>query len=200
MGFKSSGLIINSVFFLVLIALFISACQKDEEIGTEPSYKLHFSTDTIIFDTVFTTIGTTTRTLKVYNRNDKKVNISKIFLAEGNNSQYRINVDGSPAISVNNIELAANDSMFIFVKVNVDPTNELSPLIISDSILFETNGNLQDVNLVAWGQDADYFVGNKHIEGLSYPYIIIARENADTTWIDDKPKVIYGWAVVDSAA
>ncbi len=71
-------------------------------------------------------------------------------------------------------------------------------MIISDSIVFETNGNIQDVDLAAWGQDAHFFVGNKKIEGLSYPYIIVANEGETVTWEDDKPYVIYGWAVVDS--
>jgi len=191
---------IHSFLIVIGLVILIASCQKDDDIATNPSYKLSFSTDTIIFDTVFTTIGSTIRSLKVYNRNDKKINISKIYLAEGNSSQYQINVDGTPVISTEDIEIAANDSMFIFIRVNVDPTDEFAPFVLSDSLLFETNGNLQDVNLVAWGQNADYFLGDRYIEGLSYPYTIIAREGTDTVWEDDKAKVIYGWAVVDSAA
>lgn len=194
---------INNIIVLAILAGFIfviSACQKKDEVSTEPSFQLTFSTDTIIFDTVFTTIGSVTQYLKVYNPNDSRVNISNISLAEGNQSQYQINVDGASGTSINDVEIASGDSLFVFVKVSIDPNNSNSPLIVSDSILFLTNGNQQDVNLVAWGQDADYFIGNKYIQGLNYPYTIIARENIDTTWIDDKPKVIYGWAVVDSAA
>jgi hypothetical protein len=183
---------------VILSMLIISSCKKDDIIGTEPSYQLEFSSDTIIFDTVFTTVGSTTRTLKVYNHNKERVRISKIYVAEGTGSQYQINVDGEPGISFSDIEIAADDSIFIFVKVTVDPTLQNSPLIISDSVLFETNGNIQDVDLAAWGQDAHFFVGNKKIEGLSYPYMIVANENETVTWEDDKPYVIYGWAVVDS--
>ncbi len=200
MGLKYNAKLINSILAIVVVVLIIASCQKDDDITTDPSNKLSFSTDTIIFDTVFTTIGSTIRSLKVYNRNDQKINISKIYLAEGNSSQYQINIDGTPVISTKDIEIAANDSMFIFIKVNVDPTDVNAPFVLSDSILFETNSNLQDVNLVAWGQNADYFLGDKQIEGLSYPYTIIAREGTDTVWEDDKAKVIYGWAVVDSAA
>jgi hypothetical protein len=84
------------------------------------------------------------------------------------------------------------------VKVTVDPTNSNSPLVVTDSVVFETNGNIQDVDLVAWGQDAHFFVGDKIIEGLSYPYTIVAAEGETIDWIDDKPYVIYGWAVIDS--
>ncbi len=191
---------IRVLAFLSLVSFILSSCQKDEIISTEPSYKLEFSSDTIIFDTVFTTIGSTTRYLKVYNRNNQRVNISHIYLATGSNSQYQINVDGAPGVSHKDIEIAADDSLFIFVKVTVNPTLQNNPFIISDSIVFETNGNIQDVDLAAWGQDAHFFVGNKKITGLSYPYIIVAEEGETVTWEDDKPYVVYGWAVVDSTA
>jgi len=193
-----SNLVPNSILALVFVIFLLASCRKDDVISTEPSYKLGFSKDTIIFDTVFTTIGSTTRFLQVYNRNNERIKISQIYLAGGTNSQFQINIDGSPVISVHDVELAAGDSLFIFVKVTVDPTGSDSPLIISDSIVFETNGNIQDIDLVAWGQDAHFFVGTETIEGLSYPYTIIAGEGESVTWEDDKPYVIYGWAVIDS--
>lgn len=185
---------------MVLVTMIFSSCRKDDEIGTSPAYKLSFSADTLIFDTVFATIGSTTRYLKVFNRNDKKVNISRIYLANGENSQYKINIDGIGTSSMNDLEIESGDSIFIFVKVTIDPNNQNSPFIVEDSILFETNGNTQDVDLAAWGQNAHYYVGNKMLEGLSYPYTIIAEENEIVTWEDDKPYIIYGWGVVDSAA
>ena len=191
--------IIHRLLYFIFILFVISSCTIDDEISTDPSFKLNFSTDTIMFDTVFTTIGSTTRFLKVYNRNDKKVIISKIMLAGGANSQFEVNINGEPLSSVNDVELLKGDSLFIFIKVTVDPTNQNTPLVLSDSIVFMTNDNIQDVDLVAWGQDAHYYVGNKHIEGLSYPYSIVAGENENVLWEDDKPHVVYGWAVVDSA-
>jgi hypothetical protein len=179
--------------------LFFASCQKNDEVSSNSSFKLSFSTDTIIFDTIFTTIGSVTQYLKVYNRNDAKVNISEIWLAEGNLSQYQINIDGLPANNTQDVEVDAGDSLYIMVKVTVDPTDQNSPLIISDSILFNTNGNLQDVNLVAWGQDAHFIVGDQVLNGLSYKYKIIAEAGETVWWEDDKPYVVYGWAVVDSA-
>ena len=99
------GIIIRGGILIFLISLFFYSCQKDDLISTEPSYKLAFSTDTVLFDTVFTTIGSTTKTLKVFNRNDQKIRISSIRLAEGNQSQYQLNIDGSPAISISNVEI-----------------------------------------------------------------------------------------------
>lgn len=186
---------------LISILLFItSSCQKDDIIGTDPSYKLSFSADTLIFDTVFTTIGSTTRTLKIYNSNDKQINVSRIRMAGGSSSPYDMNVNGISGTIIENLEIPSGDSIFIFVKVTVDPNLQNNPLIITDSIVFETNGNIQDVDLAAWGQDAHFFVGKNKLPGLSYPYIIVAEEGTNVTWEDDKPYVIYGWAVIDSAA
>jgi hypothetical protein len=194
---RFQGFRIVPLILITILALSVS-CRKDEPVGTEPSYKLEFSTDTLIFDTVFTTVGSTTQYLKVFNRNNDRVRISEIDLAGGNGSQYQLNIDGEAVVSATDVEIDAGDSLFIFVKVTVDPTGSDSPLVISDSIVFATNGNIQDVDLVAWGQDAHFFVGDDTIHGLSYPYVIIAGEGETVTWEDDKPYVIYGWAVVDS--
>jgi hypothetical protein len=190
----------GALFLLIIITLAFTSCRKDEELGTSPAYQLSFSTDTVLFDTVFTTIGSTTRILKVYNRNDKRVNISSIRLVGGANSQYQVNVDGAQGVSFSNVEIDANDSLFVFVKVTIDPTNENSPLVVGDILEFVTNGNEQKVELVAWGQDAYFHVGDQYIQGLSYPFSYLAKENVDTLWTNDKPHVIYGWGVVDSAA
>ena len=82
--------------------------------------------------------------------------VSSIRLATGDQSMFRLNVDGLPGRSFSDVEIGADDSIFIFVEVTVDPNNQNTPLVVTDSILFETNGNLQDIDLVAWGQDA-YF-------------------------------------------
>jgi hypothetical protein len=182
-----------------LVMVFFS-CRKDDEIDTNPSLKLEFSTDTLIFDTVFTTIGTTTRYLKVYNRNDSRVRITAIDLASGSNSDFEMNVDGVSGHHFTNIEIDSDDSLFIFIRANIDPTSQNAPLVVLDSILFNLNGNLQDVDVVAWGQDAHYFVGKDYIEGFRYPYVIVAGESQNITWPADKPYVIYGYAVVDSSA
>ncbi|MCD4745912.1 MAG: hypothetical protein K8R58_06400, partial [Bacteroidales bacterium] len=191
--------IIKTGIFLIFILLILFSCRKDDEIDTNPSLKLEFSTDSIIFDTVFSTVGSTTKHLMVYNTNKNKINISSIQLAGGSNSPYRINIDGSPAVTLNNIEIAGNDSLYVFIKVTVDPTNQNSPLVIKDSIIFETNSNIQDIDLIAWGQDAYYFIADTYVQGLP-PYIIVAHENSDTTWDSQKPYLIYGYAVVDSTA
>jgi hypothetical protein len=184
------------IFILMLLALGFSSCRKELQPDDNPSLKLTFSADSIIFDTLFTTVGSITRNLKVYNKHDKAVNISSIRLLGGESSNYRLNIDGNPAIQENDIEIAGNDSLFIFIRVTIDPTSALTPFVVSDEISFLTNGNEQNVVLAAWGQDAHYIIADKSLGSLKYK--IVAPEDSAVTWPADKPYLVYGYAVVDS--
>jgi len=82
------------IYFLTVTILTFSACRKDD-FDTDPGLRLGFSTDTVMFDTVFTTIGSSTRALVIRNSSDQRINISKITLARGKASPFRINVDGT---------------------------------------------------------------------------------------------------------
>ncbi len=193
----------NSLFVFLLVCLWteFSSCRKDKII-TDASAKLHFSADSVLFDTVFTGTGSSTRHIKVRNRNKQRIKISNIHLEKGNASQFIINVDGIKGNSVSDVEIAANDSIYIFIQVNVNPTSPASPFIISDAIVFNTNGNVQQVYLEAWGQNAYYHRPTNAIkfkDGSYLPYSLISNNpNVDTLWPNDKPHVIYGWLVIDS--
>lgn len=189
---------LKNIFFLAVILLMLfTACQDEEKINTSPSVKLSFSSDTLIFDTIFSTIGSVTKQIRVYNDASEKISISSIKLAGGSNSRYSINVDGQPGTQFNEIELGAKDSIFVFARVTIDPAETDLPFIVTDSIVFETNGNVQDVDLVAWGQNANFILWNTDRPGLPR-YRIVAGEGVDTTWNKTLPIVVYGYAVVDS--
>ena len=180
--------------FIIFLFVFAFSCKKDEQIITDSSAKLEFSESSILFDTVFTTVGSVTKQFKIYNRNNKTIRISSIKIANGVSSYFRMNVDGIPATSIHDIDIPKKDSLFIFVEVTVNPTNQNNPLIIRDSVIFEVNGNTQDVDLEAWGQDAYFHVPDKLLFN-QIPYSVIT---CDDIWKNDKPHVIYGYAVVDS--
>ncbi len=188
-------LFIFSIFSLIFI---FSSCRKDEDFIEDSSAKLGFSTDSLMFDTVFTTMGSVTKQIRIYNPNDKSIRIKSIRLANGVNSMFRINVDGVPDYQFANVEIAAKDSMYIFVKVTVNPNNQNNPLVVSDSIVFETNGNIQDVKLIAWGQDAYYHVPNKKLTFNDGSYITYSFAGCKVPWATDKPHVIFGLCVIDS--
>jgi hypothetical protein len=175
------------IFFLLLLsAILATSCRKKDKIDSDPSLMLSFSSDTVFFDTVFTSIGSVTQRLTVYNANDGKVSISNVILAGGEGSNYRINIDGMPVLQAQNVEIPGHDSIFIFIRVTVDPNNENTPFVVSDSIMFLTNGNQQDVKLIAWGQNAR-FLKNGVIEG-------------NQVWDSLKPYVIFGYARVDTSS
>ncbi|MEI7723571.1 MAG: hypothetical protein WCK09_00635 [Bacteroidota bacterium] len=144
-------------FLSGLIALLFFSCRKKDNIDTSPGLQLAFSTDTVFFDTVFPTVGSITQRLLVYNRNKNKVSISSIRLSGGQASSYRINVNGTPVTSASDVEIAADDSLYIFVKVTIDPHNQSTPYVVSDSLQFITNGSSQQVKLVAWGREAIFY-------------------------------------------
>lgn len=198
-------------FLIVTICFSVSfmSCKKDKLL-TDPSATVAFSQDSILFDTVFTTIGSATRNIRVINNNSQKINISSIRLEQGASSSFFMNVDGVPGKEVTDVEILANDSIYIFIQVNVNPTSALSPFIIQDRILFDVNGNQQSVKLEAWGQDAHYHFPNKAIQYKNgyLPYSTVSTVTTAVTvnWgggalgqpDDDRPHVIYGWLVVDS--
>lgn len=193
----------NKYFYFSFLLVFnvsvtFFSCKKDDLISKDASVRLSFSSDTIIFDTVFTSIGSTVRILKLYNTENRKIIVSSIRLGGGSTSAYKLNIDGIKKDNVENIEIGAKDSLYIFVMVNINPNNASSPMIIADSIMFLTNGNQQKVDLVAWGQDAHYIRPNRSLGFLKYS--IIAGENEIVNFESDKPYVIYGYAVVDSSA
>ena len=182
--------LIKALFLLLLLA--IGACKK-EQFTTDGSDKLEFSDAKILFDTVFVSIGSVTKNFRVYNNNNQAIR-TNIHLA-GSSANFRINVNGLPGRNFNDVEIRANDSIWVFVEVTVDPNNSQSlPFILSDSIVFETNGNVQDVKLAAWGQNAHFIVADHFVHGLP-PFAIVTNYD----WDSILPYVIYGgFAVVDT--
>lgn len=145
--------------FLSLLATFVISvsCRKNQKLDSSPDLSLSFSTDTVFFDTVFPSVGSVTHRLVVYNNHDRKVSISSISVAGGSSSCFRINVNGVPSAKVENVEIPGDDSIYIFVRVTVDPHNVNTPFVVDDSIGFLLNGNQQFVKLVAWGRDAVFY-------------------------------------------
>ncbi|MEX2590781.1 MAG: hypothetical protein WD334_11305, partial [Chitinophagales bacterium] len=124
---------------LACVLVFSSSCRKDR-FFTEGGEVLRFSEDTLSFDTVFTTLGSTTKALKVFNDNKLSVKIAEINLVGSNSSNFRLNIDGVPGNQVRDVEIGPRDSIYIFVEVTVDPTNLNNPFIIADEVEFHTNG------------------------------------------------------------
>ncbi len=158
---------------------------------------LEFSNDSVLFDTVFSTIGSTTQYLHVYNKHNETIIISDVHLQSGSGSQYRFNIDGVDGPIAENIEILPNDSVWLFVEVTVDPGAVNVPFVVEDLLVFNTNGNTQSIVLNAWGRDA-YFHGTNIPESATFLEngIWFYELGCNEVWTDDKPHVIYGPVMV----
>ncbi|GHT27191.1 hypothetical protein FACS189432_03150 [Bacteroidia bacterium] len=173
-------------FYILLISLLTSffACNEDfEDYSTNPQNLLAFSTDTLSFDTVLTTVNSPIQALKVYNPNSKPLLISSLNLASGTDSGFKINVDGFAGSSFQDIEIGANDSIYIFVDVKPKENGKFIPSLLNDHIVFITNGVQQQVVLEAYGQDIFKWKG-----------VILA---SDSVLSNEKPFLIYDSLVIE---
>ena len=193
--FPSFGLsFLIATTFLVLI---FASCKKEDVINHDSTLKLAVSADSVIFDTVFTTVGSVTKRLMIYNKSENKLIISNINLTGGTSSAYRINLDGEPGSSFSDIEINGNDSLYLFVRVTINPLDKNNPYVVEDELTFFTNGNEQHVKLIAWGQDAHYIVADTY-SSVFPKYKIVADSLETVHWTNERPYVIYGYAVIDS--
>ena len=161
--------------FIICCGIFTS-CKKDSFI-TGSDARLSTSADSLKFDTVFTVTGSITKSFKILNNNDQKLLVSKIKLGGGLLSPYKMNVNGLATAEANNIEIAGNDSIYVFVTVTVNPTTANLPFILTDSIAIDYNGLTKFVQLEAFGQNA-VFIRNGLVAGNvtftnSLPYVIL---------------------------
>src|SRR6476469_926464 len=158
----------RNIITAILAFMIIISCNKEDEIDYDTGLRLNFSTDSILFDTVFTQIGTTTRVLKVFNYNKKAVIISEIKLKGGDASDFKININGTSSSNIKDFKLAGNDSAYVFVKAQITPDNQQKPFIVSDEIEFTLNGNLQKIPVEAYGQNAIYLRSKDITTDITY--------------------------------
>ena len=189
------------IIFIITLFLFASqACKKEHQVNPDSKLKLSFSADTVLFDTVFTSLGSATHQLRIYNNHADDLKISSIRLLGGESSPYRINLDGENATEFYDKIIPANDSLFSFLRVTINPNDLNTPFVVEDELEFITNGNTQTIKLLAWGQNANYIVADKvvNISGTPYPYHIVADSLQTTVWTSERPYVIYGYALINS--
>jgi hypothetical protein len=196
---KNTWLVLALIFIVIL-----SSCRDDFE--TIPSTgELRFSRDTVFLDTVFTNIGSSTYNLKVYNKSSDDIYVPTIKLGKGEDSNYRLNVDGLPGKSFDNIEILAKDSIYIFVETTIDYSQVTDPLY-TDEIVFDNGNQLQEVQLVTLVQDAVFIKPNqdpftRKIDSLTLngeATTIKGRflEDGELIFTNEKPYVVYGYAAV----
>ena len=166
--------------FLVLSCLltFLPGCEPKEDL-VQTSGRLEFAADSVLFDTVFTTIQTVTKRLWVYNRNRGAVK-TDVSLAGTAGATYSLVINGDAGPAVSGVTIRGNDSLLVLVRAVLGDNGQSTiakKFIVDDDLRFRTNGNEQSVKLVAYGQNAYFHRGD--------------RITANTTWRTDRPHVIF---------
>lgn len=207
------------ILFLGLIATFcFTSCRNELDFESNIG-NLSFSKETVYLDTVFTNIGSSTYTLKVYNNSNKNISIPRVRLGKGQASNYQLMVDGVAGKEFENVELLAKDSMFVFISVNSDVADaNPSDFLYTDRIEFGSVTDFQKVELVTLIQDAVFIYPERSGSPNNYTYeqiqlgldgngnpIKITGTNLSHTditngdelhWTNSKPYVIYGYAKI----
>ena len=176
------------LFSLFAITMVLVSCQDDDTFTTDRQALLSFSVDTVKLDTVFSTIGSSTYSLWVYNNSSNGIRIKRAFLRKGNQTGYRVNVDGSfldnlRGSSVSDLEVRKGDSLRVFVELTAPENQKSVAQLLSDDLVFLLESGVeQSVNLRGFSWDAQ-LVSNLNV-------------TSDTLICSAKPIVVYGGITV----
>ena len=174
-------------FLLCLVLFSVFSCEPEADVVIrQPKINLSFSADTVLFDTVFVRTGSVTKRLLVYNFNKNAVEIDEIKLGKLDASAYRIIINGLETPQAQKVRIRGGDSLYVLVKVFIEPNNNNSPFLVNDSVTFTLNQAVQQVKLVAYGQNA-YFHRKVTLTG-------------NNNWPADKPHVIYDHVTVEEGS
>ena len=169
-------------FFLILSALV--ACEDDDSFSSAGGLMLTFENDTLKMDTVFSKSSSSTYCFWVHNYNNKGLKLSSVRLSKGNQTGFRVNVDGSYLDNsngsiVNDLEIRRKDSILVFVELTPSDARQLEPRLVEDDLVFSLeSGTVQKVNLRAWAWDTE-----------RWDHLFLQR---DTTITSVRPIIVYG--------
>ncbi|MCD7713355.1 MAG: right-handed parallel beta-helix repeat-containing protein [Prevotella sp.] len=183
--------IFRTLVLLAGMACLFGACS-DDDFTTSSSVWLTFSADTIAFDTVFVGVPTAMQDFWVYNKSGSDLRLSSVRLERGNQSGYRVNVDGiylgdAAGWQTTDVEIRGGDSIRVFVELTATSSGKGDIELAEDNIVFTLeSGNVQRVNLRATAWDALM---------LTDPVI-----SENTTYTAEQPIVVFGTLTVEEGA
>lgn len=147
-----------SLILMILMSFGLVGCIEDGYTSS-PNDRPTFSTDTVNMGMVITTDLSTTQRFTVRNPHSKGLLISDIRVDGPNAEYFRVNVDGFSGTTFSNVEIRANDSIYVLVSCLLPENNVNSPVDIHANILFNTNGGTDRVVLKATGQNVTRLYG-----------------------------------------
>lgn len=159
--------------------LLLFSC-RDEIQFSESTKALKISSDTLVLDSAYNNVRSETYAIKIFNQENKDIEIPHIFLEKGDSSPFKINIDGQSGKTFQNIPIRKGDSLFIFVEIA--PKINQKESVVEDKIIFGTK-NPQHITLLSPVEDTNLLISTKE-----KPYLI----SENTTWSSEKSKIIYG--------
>ena len=159
---------------ITILANMMGACSDDDKFTTSPMAKLTFSTDSVKIDTVVSNVGSRTYDFWVYNRTDRGLRLQSVYLRMGNQTGFRVNVDGSFLDNslgsvVNNLEVRSGDSLRVFVELTAPRNQQLEPQLVEDQLIFILESGIQQ-QVILTGHSWDALIADSII--VSYDTLI----------------------------
>ena len=148
------------IFFFIITIASLVACADDESFSASTGLRLEFPADTMKLDTVFSRTSSSTYSFWVHNRNSDGIRLQSVRLKRGNQTGFRVNVDGiyldnANGSQTNDIEIRKNDSILVFVEITPFETYRIEPESITDQLVFTLESGVeQSICLQAWAWDA----------------------------------------------
>lgn len=177
------------LYFSAVIIASLAACSDDDSFTTSRLAKLTFSRDSVIMDTVFSTVGSRTYDFWVYNRMKDGVRLQSVRLRQGNQTGFRVNVDGSYLDNslgsvITDLEVRSGDSIRVFVELTTPENGQPEAVQVNDDLVFLLESGVeQKVALQGYSWDA-----------VHWKDVVIDR---DSVLESTKPIVIYGGLCVN---
>ena len=172
------------IFFFLIILLGLAACSDNDSFTTSRSSLLTFSVDTVKLDTVFSNVGSSTYSFWVFNHGDDGIRLNSVRLKKGNQTGYRVNVDGSYLDNTmgsvaTDLEVRSGDSIRVFVELTAAENKQLEPQLVEDDLVFALESGVQQA---------------VHLRGCSWDALMMTNltVSRDTTIESLKPLVFYG--------
>ena len=164
-------------------ALLLTACSDNDSFSTDSSLRLTFSTDTVRLDTLFAEVPSVTYTFWIYNRANDGLRIKTARLEKGNQTGFRVNLDGTFLNPVGqDFEVRKGDSLRVFVEITSYESHSVEPQLVEDNLLLTLESGVeQKVNLRTYSWDA-LKMTNLEVE-------------EDMTIESEKPLILYGGGI-----
>ena len=178
------------LYTLGVVFALLCSCTDYDTWTNDPRAHLTFGNDTISFDTILSTVSSSTQRLLVYNNNKEGLRINEVRLKKASASPFRVNVDGEflQGGTGYDFEVRGNDSIFVLLEATLPEANVDTIITYSDSLCFLLeSGEMQYVTLLADGQDALHWRGVTVVDN-------------DTTFKSKRPIIIYDSLYVSSGA